>query len=185
MFHFVIMFIRWFQFHCLSIKKIIISPFFYFTRLGRSFFWSKLQWRSQKRPRSSENRGNMAKRSVLNQLPDCPGVMFGAVDRPGFKSLALQVQTQVIQNRQKQKKAMLSAVKKYQKGTFSHVYIITAKCFHFISFIYQYYPGKVLDSSLVEHIFTRPHVPQEWQINWTSWKEIKIRDRKDQQQKSK
>lgn len=96
----------------------------------------------------------MAKRSVLNQLPDCPGVMFGAVDRPGFKSLALQVQTQVIQNRQKQKKAMLSAVKKYQKGTFSHVYIM-------FSFIYQYYPGKVLDSSLVEHIFTRPHVPQE------------------------
>lgn len=49
--------------------------------------------------------------------------------------ISLQVQTQVIQNRQKQKKAMLTAVKKYQKGTFSHVYIIKAKCFHFISCI--------------------------------------------------
>uniref|UniRef100_A0A673MSV0 Probable rRNA-processing protein EBP2 n=1 Tax=Sinocyclocheilus rhinocerous TaxID=307959 RepID=A0A673MSV0_9TELE len=84
-------------------------------RLGKSFS-SKLQWRSQKRPRSSENRGNMAKRSVLKRFPDSPRMMFLGLDRHGFKSLALQVQTQVIQNRQKQKKAMLSAVKKYQKG---------------------------------------------------------------------
>ncbi len=103
----------------------------------------------------------MAKRSVLKQLPDSPRVLFLGLDRPGLKSLALQVQTQVIQSRQKQKKAMLTAVKKYQKGTFSHAYIIKSKCFHFISCIYQYYPGKVLHSLFVEHIFTGPRVPQE------------------------
>lgn len=109
-------------------------------RSGKSWSQSRWYWRSRRRPRNCVSKGSLAKRLVFVLycysywiLVPCSSErqqIWSRMEttlRPKFifwcKELTwilnvCQVQIEVIQKRQKEKKAMMNAVKKYQKGEF-------------------------------------------------------------------
>lgn len=92
-----------------------------------------------------------------------------------------QVQVEVIQKRQKEKKAMMTAVKKYQKGGFLTCLVKMTDGFHCTlkvlgHTLYILLPkfGCLIMFDNVWFKLSDLH-SQEWQTNWISWKATRRR----------
>ena len=95
------------------------------TKLGA--LWSPVGW-STLRCAVVEKELCITPLTVLMGV-DYQGIRVFLAESDGWLLNMFQVQVEVIQKRQKEKKAMMNAVKKYQKGTEAIVCVIDMHCF--------------------------------------------------------